>query len=173
MPPADYARARRREARSPPPRSARPCPAAPRHELSVNKTAVITPFGLFEFAKATLLSYPQQDAPTSLMTDASDNAVGAVLQQYIRGSWHPIAFYSRKLRPAETRYSTFDRELLAVYLAIKHFEFRCFLYRGTSVPRAYRPQTIDLRSPRPTFTTWISLHSSLLSSDMFMAKTMQ
>ena len=26
------------------------------------------------------------------------------------------------MKPAETRYSTFDRELLAIYLAIKHFQ---------------------------------------------------
>ena len=33
----------------------------------------------------------------------------------------PSLFFSRKMTPAETRYSTFDRELLAVYLSIKHF----------------------------------------------------
>ena len=71
-------------------------------------------------ANASLLSYPKADAPTCLMTDASDTAVGAVLQQYINGIWRPICFFSRKMTPAETRYSTFDRELLAVYLAIKH-----------------------------------------------------
>ena len=52
------------------------------------------------------------------MTDASDTTVGAILQQYIDGSWHPISFFSRKMEPAETRYSTFDKELLAVYLTI-------------------------------------------------------
>ena len=55
------------------------------------------------------------------MTDASDVAVGAVLQQLIDNQWCPVAFFSTKLKPAETRYSTFDRELLAIYLAIKHF----------------------------------------------------
>ena len=53
--------------------------------------------------------------------DASDVAVGAVLQQFIDGHWCPIAYFSKSLKPAETRYSMFDRELLAVYLAIKHF----------------------------------------------------
>ena len=72
-------------------------------------------------ANASLLAYPKPDAPTSLMTDASDTAVGAVLQQHVNGTWQPISFFSRKLSPAETRYSTFDRELLAVYLSIKHF----------------------------------------------------
>ena len=55
------------------------------------------------------------------MTDASDVAVGAVLQQLIDNQWCPVAFFSTKLKPAETRYSTFDRELLAIYLGIKHF----------------------------------------------------
>ena len=72
-------------------------------------------------ANATLLSHPKSDAPTCIMTDASDIAVGAALQQQINGEWQPIAYFSKKLKPAETRYSTFDRELLAVYLAIKHF----------------------------------------------------
>ena len=32
-----------------------------------------------------------------------------------------FSFFSTKLRPAETCYSTFDSELLAIYLSIKHF----------------------------------------------------
>ena len=72
-------------------------------------------------ADATLLSHPKPDAPTRIATDASDVAVGAVLQQHIGNAWQPISYFSKKLKPAETRYSTFDRELLAVYLSIKHF----------------------------------------------------
>ena len=68
-------------------------------------------------------TYPKLDAPTCLVTDASDTAVGAVLQQHINGAWHPISFFSKKMKPAETRYSTFDRELLAIYLAIKGHYF--------------------------------------------------
>ena len=56
------------------------------------------------------------------MADASDAAIEAVLQQEVDGHWHPISYFSKKLRPPETRYSTFDRELLAVYLSIKHFQ---------------------------------------------------
>ena len=74
-------------------------------------------------ANASLLVHPIPAAPTCVMTDASDMAVGAVLQQYIHGQWHPISFFSRALQPAETRYSTFDRELLAIYLAIRHFRY--------------------------------------------------
>ena len=74
-------------------------------------------------ASATLLMHPTPGAPTCVMSDASDVAVGAVLQQYCNGQWCPISFFSKALKPAETRYSTFDRELLAVYLALKHFRY--------------------------------------------------
>ena len=72
-------------------------------------------------AKATLLFHPQPDAPTFLITDTSDVAVCAVLQQLMGALWSPIVYFPRKLHPAETKYSTFDRELLAIYLANKHF----------------------------------------------------
>ena len=72
-------------------------------------------------ASASLLSYPKPDAPTSIMCDASDSAVGAVLQQDIDGQWCPIAYFSKQLQCAQKRYSTFDRELLAIYQAVKHF----------------------------------------------------
>ena len=78
-------------------------------------------------ANATLLAHPKPNALTNIMTDASNSAVGAVLQQYVDGQWQPISFFSKKLQPAETRYSTFDRELLAIYLAIKHF---CYFLEG-------------------------------------------
>ncbi len=69
----------------------------------------------------TLLRHPVPDAQYSLMVDASNVAVGAVLQQLIDGHWHPLSFFSKRLQPAETKYSTFGRELLAVYLSIRHF----------------------------------------------------
>ena len=74
-------------------------------------------------ASATLLYHPKMDAPTSIMTDASDMAIGAVLQQFDDGIWKPISYFSRKLSPAESRYSTFDRELLAIYASIRHFRY--------------------------------------------------
>ena len=72
-------------------------------------------------SSAALLAYPAPDAPLRLTTDASSTAVGAVLEQVVGGCPRPIAFFSRKLSDTESRYSTFDRELLAVYLAVRHF----------------------------------------------------
>ena len=104
-------------------------------------------------ATATLLSHSKPDAPTSIITDASDVAVGAVLQYYINHCWCPIAYFSRKLQPAETRYSTFDRELLAIYLAIKHFHYfiegRIFHILTDHKPLTYALSThSDKHSPR-------------------------
>ena len=52
-------------------------------------------------ADATLLVHPQAEASTCLITDASDNAVG--------------------VSPMETRYNTFERILLAVYVATRQY----------------------------------------------------
>ena len=72
-------------------------------------------------ASATLLHHPEHNADIALTTDASDIGVGAVLEQQVDGHWQPLAFFSRKFSMAERRYSTFDRELLAVHTAIQHF----------------------------------------------------
>jgi transposase InsO family protein len=74
--------------------------------------------------RAALLDHPAEGADISLVTDASSAAIGAVLQQRRRGGhWRPLGFFSRKLSAAESRYSAFDRELLAVYCAIFHFRY--------------------------------------------------
>ena len=73
--------------------------------------------------KSTELNFPTIDAPTSISTDASNTGVGATLQQYVNGKWKPLAFFSRKFNQAETKYSTFDRELLAIYMSVKRFRY--------------------------------------------------
>ena len=45
----------------------------------------------------------------------------ATLEQSFEGSWKPLAFFTRKFTSAQTRYSAYDRELTAVYEAIKYF----------------------------------------------------
>jgi hypothetical protein len=82
----------------------------------------------FEAAKeavcrATWLTHPDPEAPISLACDALDAHVGAVLQQLTPKGWQPLSFYSKKLDDTQKRYSTFDRELLAAYLAVRHFRF--------------------------------------------------
>ena len=101
----------------------------------------------------TLLNHPKPNASLCIATDASDIAVGAVLQQFVNGQWEPISYFSKALNTAETRYSTFDCELLAVYLAIKHFrhyvEGREFHILTDHKPLTYLPTfQANRHSPR-------------------------
>lgn len=41
--------------------------------------------------------------------------------QLIDNTPQPLAFFSRKLSLTECKYSTYDRELLAIYMSIKQF----------------------------------------------------
>ena len=74
-------------------------------------------------ANATTLNHPDPSSHIALITDASDTAIGAVLEQKVQGNWQPLAFLSKKLKTAEQKYSTYDRELLAIFLGIKHFKY--------------------------------------------------
>ena len=83
------------------------------------------------------------------MTDASDVAVGAVLQQLAKNQWQLISYFSHKLSHTERCYSTFERELLAVYFAIKHF--RHFVEgRFFSVYIDHKPLTFSLHTKSET-----------------------
>ncbi|GFR74030.1 polyprotein [Elysia marginata] len=62
--------------------------------FSSSKTALVN---------ATMLTHPVHGAPIALISDASDVAVGAVLEQLSNGSWQPLAFFSKQLQPAEKK----------------------------------------------------------------------
>lgn len=72
-------------------------------------------------SEAALLAHPKPDAELAIYTDASDSSIGAVLQQRIDADWQPLAFFSRRLTCTQKKYSPYDRELLAIYEAIRHF----------------------------------------------------
>ena len=72
-------------------------------------------------SKATSLTFPDPDAETRLVTDASDVAAGGALEQLIDGAYRPVAFFSKSFTDTERRYSTFDRELLAIKLSLASF----------------------------------------------------
>ena len=72
-------------------------------------------------SNASLLIYPRHDVETRLVTDASEIAAGAALEQHMDGIWKPVGFYSKGFKAAEQNYSAYDRELLAVKLALQHF----------------------------------------------------
>ena len=82
---------------------------------------------------AEVLAHYDRDRPTRVATDASTYGLGGVLLQECQGVWKPVAYASRSLTPAESRYATIEKEALAVtwgcerfsqYLVGKHFEIQ-------------------------------------------------
>ena len=75
---------------------------------------------------SVLLYHLSDDGTLTLTTDASDKAIGGVLHDLRKtGERVPLAFFSRKLSPAERNYSVFDKELLAIYAST--LKFRQFI----------------------------------------------
>ena len=81
----------------------------------------------FDVLKAALTSAPvlrvwESARPTRLITDASELAIGVILEQLDdHGDWHPVAFESRKNTLQELRYPPHLLELLAVVHALRVF----------------------------------------------------
>ena len=100
------------------------------------------------------------------MIDASDKEVRAVIQQHIGDYWQSISYFSKKLKPSETKYGTFDRELLAVDLSIKFFH----------ISTDHKPLTYSLSSHSNHYTpvkpaTLTIFLSSRQTSDMLKDPT--
>ena len=67
---------------------------------------------------APVLRMPDFALSFVVTTDASLVSVGAILEQDFGQGLQPVAYESRKLNPAETRYSAYERELLGIVWAI-------------------------------------------------------
>jgi transposase InsO family protein len=74
------------------------------------------------FATAPVLRHYQPELASRLETDASIQGIAGIFSQLqSNGNWHPVAFWSRKLIPAEVNYHTYDLELLAIVATITHW----------------------------------------------------
>jgi len=69
-------------------------------------------------AKEVVLAYPDFTKPFDIYTDASTKQLGAVITQNNR----PIAFFSRKLSGAQSKYTVTELELLAIVETLKEFK---------------------------------------------------
>lgn len=82
---------------------------------------------VFETLKDSLLSEPvlaiyNPQAETKLDCDASTLGFGAILSQKQRdGQFHPVFYYSKKTTEAESRYTSFELELLCIVYELKRF----------------------------------------------------
>lgn len=74
------------------------------------------------FQEAPLLRHWDCRLPMRLETDASEFALAGILSQPdSEGIYHPIAFWSRKLKGPELRYGVPDKEMMAIVEAFKHW----------------------------------------------------
>lgn len=98
-----------------------------------------------KFLSAPLLRHFDPELPIRLETDASTHAISAILSQKQRDDeqWHPVAFWSRKLKDEETRYDTGDGEMLAIVMAFR--QFRPYL-EGSKYPITVLMDHNNLRS---------------------------
>ncbi len=77
-------------------------------------------------SSSPILISPNWTKPFPGHVDASNNAMGGMLTQLDEeGKDRAIAFFSKKLSPAEQNYSTNDRELLGLVYFLQRF--RCYL----------------------------------------------
>ncbi|OJD21287.1 hypothetical protein ACJ73_07374 [Blastomyces percursus] len=75
---------------------------------------------------APILYHYNPNRRTKIESDTSDGVVAGVLSQLQDDNfWHPIAYYSKSMLPAESNYAIHDKELLAIVSCMK--EWRCEL----------------------------------------------
>ena len=111
------------------------------------------------------LQYFDPAKPVRLQVDASKGGLGAVLiQNDPNGKGKPIAFASKSLTPAETRYANIERKMLAVVFGC--MKFHHYLYgRWFICESDHKPlEDIHLKhlSDAPTKVTKIITQDSTL-----------
>jgi transposase InsO family protein len=74
------------------------------------------------FTTAPILRHYDPDLPCILEADSSDFAIGGILSQRgLDGDERPVAYFSRKLAPAEGNYEIYDKELLAIIRCLEQW----------------------------------------------------
>ena len=113
-------------------------------------------------AQAVMLATPNGADNLFLVTDASNIAIGAVLEQGTDGHRRPLGFFSRKLNTPQQKHSIFDRELLAVHSAIRHFRH---MLEGTSytICTDHKPLVTALSKTSDSWTSRQQRHLSTIA----------
>jgi len=96
---------------------------------------------------APVLALPNFSQQFEIETDASDHGIGAVLLQ----NKHPLAFLSKSLGPRTSMLSTYEKEALAILMAVDHW--RAYLQPAEFVVHTDQKSLIHLEDQRIT-TPW-------------------
>jgi hypothetical protein len=110
--------------------------------------------------RAPVLGHPDFSKPLILDTDASQNAIGAVLSQMQDGKERVLAYASRALTKAERRYCVTRKELLAVVNFVKYF--RHYLYGKPFLVRTDHGSLrwlMNFKEPEGQLARWLEVLS--------------
>ncbi|GJY23165.1 reverse transcriptase domain-containing protein [Tanacetum coccineum] len=121
-----------------------------------------------KLTEAPILVIPDWNLPFELMCDASDFAIGAVLGQRKMKHFQPIHYASKTITEAQIRYTTTEKEMLAVVYAFE--KFRPYLVLAKSIVYTdhsalkYLMNKQDakprlLRKSTPWFADYVNFHA--------------
>ena len=82
-----------------------------------------------------MLRYYNLDEEVTLQCDASQTGLGAALLQ----KGQPVAYASRALTPAETRYAQIEKELLSIVFACDRFHTYVYGRKEVNIETDHKP----------------------------------
>lgn len=110
---------------------------------------------------APILAHPDFSKPFILDTDASNQAIGAVLSQKVGTNEKVIAYASRTLSKAERKYCVTRKELLALVYFVKYF--RHYLYGRRFTARTDHGSLrwlMNFKNPEGQVARWLEVLSA-------------
>ena len=110
-----------------------------------------------------VLQIPDMDRAFVLVTDASESAVAAMLAQRDKkdpeGPLRPVAFWHHALSKSEKNYSVTDREMLAIFLAVRKFRVylanKCFTLITDHQALQWLKKSLDVNDLKGRRARWL------------------
>ena len=104
-----------------------------------------------------LLIHPDFSKTFVLVTDASEYSIGAALGHEIDGNFRPCAYFTATITGPALRYCVAEKEALAVFRALKHFEDLIVGYKililTDHMPLKHILENAD-KAPTPRLKRW-------------------
>jgi len=110
-----------------------------------------------ELSSYSLLGIYNLFCETEIHTDASTVAIaGILLQKQNSGQWSPIAYYSQATNQSESRYHSFELEMLAVIKTIERFHIYLYNLCFTVITDCHAlVYAVDKANINPRIARWI------------------